>query len=57
MIKVEFNVEEGLLKICSPNNPDGEIFNNIPSSVWFPAFQNKTAKNSNSTLQLAVNFN
>ena len=57
MIKVEFDVEEGVLKIYGPNNPDGELFNNIPSSVWFPAFQNKTAKNSNANLQLSVNFN
>lgn len=56
-IKVEFNVDDGILKIYGPSNPEGEVFNNIPQGVWYPAFQNKTAKNSNSTLQLVANFN
>ena len=43
--------------IFTPNKINGEIYNNLPTGVLYPALQNKSnLKNSLNGLKIQVNF-
>lgn len=56
LVKGELDVEAGVLKIYNSNSPECEIFTNLQNVIWYPAFQNKTSKNSHAQLQISVTF-
>ena len=55
-IKVVLDLVNKTLMIQSSNATAKEIINNIPDGTLFPAFQNKTNKNSGSSVKLFVHF-
>lgn len=55
-IKVILDMETRSMVVCSPANPLGDVINNLPEGPLYPAFQNKTNKNSNYPLLMFVKF-
>jgi len=56
IIKVFLDLEKRTMTIINGNNKDGEVFNNLPNGPLYPAFQNKTSKDSFSPLKLHIKF-
>jgi hypothetical protein len=55
-IRVTLDLENRILIIHPSNQSTGEVLNNLPDGPLYPAFQNKTNKNSNFSLKLFVTF-
>lgn len=56
VIKVLLDLDSRIMSVYTSNNKAGEIFSNLPSGALYPAFQNKTSKDSNSPLKLIIKF-
>lgn len=55
-IKVILDLDSRSLTVYSSTNPYGETTSNLPEGPLYPAFQNKTNKNSNFSLCLFIKF-
>lgn len=55
-IYVVLDMENRSLTIQSSNSPNKEVIHNLPDGPLYPAFQNKTNKNTNFSLKLFVQF-
>lgn len=55
-ILVVLDLENRCLTVYSPTDPNGETINNLPEGPLYPAFQNKTNKNSNFVFRLYIKF-
>lgn len=56
VIKVFLDLNNRTMVVYNSNNKSKEVVNNLPIGPLYPAFQNKTSKDSNFPLKLNIKF-